>query len=122
MTTITQKKKKSPLVWVFIIMIIVAIVIVAVLATLHNPDTDAPYLDLTPVTDAVLGFYMWASIDITNAAIATVGLMVAGALFYYIIIKYFVGQKVTVAQQTGYMPQGQTISQPNNSGNETVIS
>lgn len=122
MTTITQKKKKSPLVWVFLIMIIVAVVIVAVLANLPNPDTGSAYLDLTPVTDAVLGFYMWASIDITNAAIGTVGLMVSGALFYWVAVKYFIGQKVTVQQQTGYMPQGQTINQPANNGNETVIS
>jgi hypothetical protein len=115
MTTITQKRKKSVLVWVLIILVISLIVGFALAHVLG-------VIDLSFVGDGFLGVKMWSSMQVVNALLETTGWIALGVLGYWIATKYFIGQKVTLAQQQTYMPQGQTVSNPQQQQNETVIS
>jgi hypothetical protein len=112
--TIIQKTKKPMFTW---IVIILALVIVGLLAGLHF----FGIIDLSFLAVWFLGLFMWASVDIVNGLIVTTGIFLLGAATYYIAVKYFIGQKITSPLNT-YTPQGQTISQPQQSNSETVVS
>jgi sterol desaturase/sphingolipid hydroxylase (fatty acid hydroxylase superfamily) len=115
MTTITQRKKLSKAAWALVFIFIIGIIAIIVAATLG-------FIDLTPVSDGVLAIYMWASMDIVNAVLITIALPLAGVLLFWVVQRYFIGQKVTTTAPM-YTPQGQTLSQPiHNQENETVIS
>jgi len=114
MTTITQKRKKSIWVWVLLILIFAAIIALTICHLLG-------IIDLSFIATGFLGIYMWASVDVVNALIVTVGWVTLGILGYWILLKYFIGQKVTTNTPT-YQPQGQTINQQPQTDSETVIS
>lgn len=114
MSTITQKRKLSKSAWALVFIAIIAVVAVIILASLG-------VIDLTPASDAYLTVFMWASINIVNALLISVGFFVFGLLFYYVVITYFVGSKVKTTAPV-YTPQGQTVAQQPTSGTETVIS
>lgn len=114
MTTITQKRKLSKSAWALVLIALIAVIAIVVCAFLG-------IIDLSPVATGFLSIYMWASTDILNAVLITVGWVAVGVLGYYVIIKYFIGNKVTTSMPT-YTPQGQTLSNPQQQGSETVIS
>jgi hypothetical protein len=114
MTTITQKKKLSKSAYVLLGLGVVAIIAIIILATIG-------ILDLSPVANFILSIYVAASENIVLAILIPVGVFVLGALTWYAVTKYFIGQKVTTAMQT-YTPQGQTLSAPAKTDTETVIS
>jgi hypothetical protein len=114
MTTITQRRKKSIWLWVLIFLAFASLIAVAVLSYLG-------YIDLTPVSNSILSAFIWASESIVNAGLLGGGFIALGVLGYYILVKYFIGSKVTTNLPT-YQPQGQTLSQnPSASKDETVI-
>lgn len=119
MTTITQKKKLSKSAWVLVFLLIIGVVTVVVLGILG-------IIDLSPIGNGLMGFYMWASADIVNAGIVTVLLPIAGVFLYYIIQHYFVGQKVVTTAgigSGGYSPTPTyPSSNPSQQDTETKIS
>lgn len=122
MSVITQRKKGW---WKILLVLIIAIVVIVGLA-IASVLTDAdgnPYFNPAPYGDAYLGAFMWASEAMFNAVFLTVVLLVGGILIAYLFYRIR-GQKVTTNAQTQntYVPQGQTISQPNTSGTETTVS
>jgi hypothetical protein len=114
MTTITQKRKLSKSGWLLIILAFAAVIGVVVCAALG-------VIDLSWLGTGFLGIYVTASQDLILAILLTVGWIALGILGYYVLIKYFIGNKVTTTMPT-YTPQGQTLSNPQQQGQETVIS
>jgi hypothetical protein len=111
---IISKGKLSKSTYLLIFLVIGAIIVVGVLAAIG-------YIDLTWVSDGILGIAMYASTNIVVAIGIPVGSFILGALFYYALKRYFIGDKVN-APVTPYTPQGQTLSQPQQSKDSTVIS
>jgi hypothetical protein len=116
-TTITQKKKKSLSLWILLIAVFAAVIIIAVLSLLG-------FIDLAPIAVMYQSVFMWAAESVVNSVILTVGFVALGALGYYVIVKYFIGTKVTVGSTPGYgyNPQPTTPSTPTAQGTETVVS
>jgi hypothetical protein len=71
----------------------------------------------------LVGTMIFGSSSYMNAIIV-IGLSFLGGVAVCFLIYRYIGKTVTVQQQAGsqYLPQGQTISQGSQSGNETVIS
>jgi hypothetical protein len=117
MTTITQKKKLSKSAWVLLGVAFIAVIVLAVCALLG-------LIDLSPLSNGYLAIFMWASGDIVNGLITGLGIFVLGILFYYVAVRYFIGNKVTTTSGTpGYAPiPTYPTSQPSQSGEETKIS
>jgi predicted membrane protein len=114
MSTITQKKKLSKGTWVLIFVLIAAVIAVAVLAVVG-------YISLAFLTDALVSVMTFGTASWINAVLILTGTFVLGILFYYVVINYFVGNKVTNTAPI-YTPQGQALSNPQQSNKETVIS
>jgi hypothetical protein len=114
MTTITQKRKLSKGTWVLLFVVIGAIFAVAVAAVLG-------YISLAFLTDALVSVMTFGTASWINAVLILTGTFVLGILFYYVVINYFVGNKVTNTAPI-YTPQGQALSNPQQSNKETVIS
>jgi hypothetical protein len=122
MSTITQRKKGW---WKILLVLIIAIVIIAglgVASVLTDADGN-PYFDPTPYGEGYLSIFRWASEAIFNAVFLTVLLLIGGILIAYLFYRVR-GQKVTTntTNPNNYVPSGQTISQPSQSGTETVVS
>lgn len=122
MQTITQRKKG----WWKILLVLIIVIVVIVGLAIASILTDAegnPYFDPTPYGDAYLGVFMWASEAMFNAVFLTVVLIISGILIAYLFYRMR-GQKVTTNANTAgtYVPNGQTISNPQQSGTETVVS
>ena len=115
MSTITQRKKLSKSAWLLVILLFAAVIGLIDASTLG-------YISLQFLADGFIAVYVWASLDIINALLLTAGWFMFGVATYYIIIKYFVCNKVTAALPGTYTPQGQTLSNAQQQGTETVIS
>lgn len=116
MSTITQRKKLSKGAWALIILIFVAVIVLAVLAFLN-------YISLQFLADWLVGTMNFGASGWLNATLVLLAPFALGAIAAYVGYNYFVGQKVTNVNTTGgYTPQGQTLSNPQQSGKETVIS
>lgn len=92
-------KKKLPS-WALMLLILVAVAVVA-LVTLHFTGV----IDLSFLPTSLTYLYMWSSADITNSVLTTIGLVAGGVLLYYVIQKYFVGQKMLAPVAQTYAPQ-----------------
>jgi hypothetical protein len=114
MATITQKKKMSKGTWALIILVLVSVIVVAVLAAIG-------YISLAFLGDALVSVMTFGTGSWINATLILAGAFCLGLVFYYVVINYFVGQKVTNTLPTS-TPQGQALSTPQQSGKETVIS
>ena len=116
MTTITQKRKLSKSAWALVLIALIAVIALVVVSVLG-------IIDLSFLGIGFLAIYSWASIDIINALLLTAGWFTLGVLIYYVVIKYFVGQKVTNTGlgQPGYAPTPAYPSQ-SQKDTETVIS
>ena len=118
MTQIRQRKPLSTgakaLILVFFIGIIAFIVAAIIIP-----------IDLSPISNGFLGFYMSASADLTLAVIHTVGLIAVGILISWVYIKY-VGVKVNAPVGVGtggYNPAPvYPSSNPSQKDTETTIS
>jgi len=99
MTIITTKRKKSFWLWVLIILVFTAIIALAVCQVLG-------IIDLSFIGAGFLAIQVWAALDIVNALLLDIGLVVLGVLGYYVLIKYFIGVKTTLPAtvQGGYAP------------------
>jgi ABC-type uncharacterized transport system permease subunit len=116
MQTITQKKKLSKGTWALIFILIATFIAVVVLAVVG-------YISLAFLADWATGTMMFGSTGWVNATLVLAVPFVLGVFFCYVVYRYFIGQKVSLAANTGgYTPQGQGLSNPQQSGNETVIS
>lgn len=116
MATMTQKKKLSKGTWALILVVIVAVIAVAVLAAVG-------YISLAFLANWLVSIGIFGSSSWINEVIVLIIPFVGGVLVCYVVYTYFIGQKVTLAQNTGtYQPQGQTMSQPAQAGKETVVS
>lgn len=113
MTTITQKRKLSKSAWFLIILFFVVFIAVVITATIG-------IIDLSWLAAGFLGIYVAVSTDLVLAILLTVGEIAFGVFLCYIGYRYFIGQKVTTTMPT-YMPQGQTLSQPAQTGTKTEI-
>jgi hypothetical protein len=114
MQTITQKKKLSKGTWVLIFLLIAAVITVTVLAVVG-------YINLAFLSDWLVGAMTFGASSWVNATLVLVAPFALGLLFYYLVINYFIGNKVTNTAPV-YNPQGQTLSNPQQQGKETVIS
>jgi hypothetical protein len=117
MSTITQKRKLSKGTWVLLFVILAAVITVAVLAVVG-------YISLAFLTDWLVGAMTFGASGWINAALVLAAPFALGLLFYYLVINYFVGQKVTGATGTtpGYSPVPTYPSAPAQSDKETKIS
>lgn len=116
MSTITQRKKLSKGTWALILIVFISIIAIAVAAFLG-------YISLQFLADWVVGTMAFGSTGWVNGVIVLITPFVGGILVAYVVTRYFIGQKVTGIPAPGtYTPQGQTLSQQPQSGNETVIS
>ena len=110
---INVKAKMSKSAWVLIALLVIAIVAL-------------PILHFTGVID--LSFFgvgfesvtMWGSESILNGMLLLGGVFALGMVTWYVLKKYIFGTQVSVT--TPYMPTGQTISQPQQQQEETVVS
>ena len=109
MSTVTTKRKKSIWLWVLIIVAFTAIIAAVILNFLG-------IIDLSFIGVGFLSLQQWSALAVTNAVLLDIGLFLLGVAVYWILIKYFIGTKTTLPQQTGYpgtyQPAGQTISAP----------
>ena len=111
MPVIKAKMSKSS--WVLILLLAVAIIAL-------------PILHFTGVID--LSFFgvgfesitMWGSESILNGVLLLGGFFVFGMVTWYVLKKYIFGTQVPVTAP--YIPAGQTISQPQQQQEETVVS
>lgn len=124
MQTITQKKKLSKGTWALIFLAIAGLITFIVLAAvgiiplgfLINDDMENGDVGLL-VNYAVFGTGGWI-----NAVIMILLPFLAGLVFMWVIYRWFVGQKVTVAAgQSVYTPQT-GASASTNSGTSTEVS
>lgn len=117
MTTITQKKKLGNGTKALLIIAFIALIAVLVCIAIG-------ILDASPVVNFVTGFYASASENAILAGIVTVGLPIFGAFIFWIVQRYFVGQKVTTTAGVtpGYSPAPTYPSTPAKSDTETKIS
>jgi hypothetical protein len=84
------KKSRLPIwAWILIIAIFATIIVAA---TLHL----VGIIDLGFLGVWFLGTFQWAGVDIVNASMVTILYTAGLGLFFYFIIKYFVGQKVVI--------------------------
>jgi hypothetical protein len=117
MATITQKKKLSKGTWALIIVFFAAIISIAVLAIIGK--ISLAFLANWLVSVGEFGASSWVN-EVIVIVISAVGL---GVLPTYVVYTWFKGQQVKVANTPGnYQPQGQALSNPQQSGTETVIS
>jgi len=107
------KTKMSKSAWILIALLIVAII---ALPLLHFVGV----IDLSFIGEGFLGILIWASESVLNGILFTGGVFLGGVLTWYTIKKYIVGTQVPVVAP--YIPQGQTISQPQQQQEETVVS
>jgi hypothetical protein len=103
--------------WALIILVLVAVIVVGVLAAIG-------YISLAFLGDALISVMSFGAASWINATLVLIGSFALGLVFYYVVINYFVGQKVTTTpnySSGGYNPQPTTPT-PAQSGKETVIS
>ena len=116
MSTITQRKKLSKGTWALIFIVLAALIAVIVLAAVG-------IVDLTFMAELVVGYATFGTYGWINAAIIIVLPFGVGMIVCWMLYRYFIGQKVTTTlQQQGYSPTPTYPTQPQQSGNETVIS
>lgn len=115
MSTITQKGKKS--LWMWIIIFVVVGVCVA-LGVLYYMGMDYISWIGTGLTGIYGGF---AADSWVNAVLISAGWVALGVVGFYLVKKYFIGEKVTTPV-TGYTPIGQQISNTQSQDKETVVS
>ena len=116
MTTITQKKKKSTLLYAVILTIVIVIVVVAVLAWMGT-------ISLAFIETGLIGYSEFGAVSVVNSILIIVGPFVLGALFYYVIKKYFIGEKVSTTMPAGgYSPVPTYPSAAGTKDSETTIS
>lgn len=113
MTTITQKKKLSKGTWVLIFVVIAAVITVAVLAAVG-------YISLAFLGNFIIGVCTFGTTGWVNGTLVLGASFVLGVFACYVMYRYFIGQKVTTTMPA-YAPAGQTLSQPAQTGSETVI-
>lgn len=114
MTTTTQKKKMSKAAWFLVFLLIVGIVAVIVLAAIG-------YISLQFLADGIVGYMAAGATSWMIGTLLIVLPFVGGMICFWIIKTYFIGDKTKTTLPT-YTPQGQTLSQPAQTGTETVIS
>lgn len=110
------KTKMSKSAWVLVALIIVAIISLPILHIVG-------VIDLSFLGEGFMGIMTWASTEALNGALLLAGVFVGGMLTYYTLKKYFIGTKIPLTTQyPTYTPGGQTVSQPQQADEETVVS
>ena len=110
---INVKAKMSKSAWVLIILLVVAII---ALPILHFTGV----IDLSFFGAAFESVTFWGSESILNGVLLLGGFFALGMVTWYILKKYIFGTQVPTAGV--YPPIGQTISQPQQQQEETVVS
>ena len=114
--SIIRKKRVSIWAYALIALLVVAVI---VLAVLHI----AGLVDLSFVGEGFIGLLTWSSADPMNGALLFAGVFTGGILACYVFMTYLVGTKIPMTTQyPSYMPPGQTVSNPQQSNDETVVS
>lgn len=105
--------------WALVLIMIIGVVAIIVAAALG-------FIDLAPVGDGLVAVYMWASMDIVNAVLISIALPLVGILLFWVVQRYFIGQKVTTTAgigSGGYNPAPvYPSSNPSQKDTETTIS
>ena len=115
MSTITQKGKKSIWMWV---LIFVVIGVVVALGVLYYMGMDY----ISWIGTGLMSLYGdFAAASWVNATLISAGWVALGVLGFYVIKKYFIGEKVTTPI-SNYTPIGQQISNTQPQDKETVVS
>ena len=111
-----MKKKMSTSAYVLIALLIVAIVSLPILHFVG-------VIDLSFLGVALQDIMMWAATDALNGILLVGGVFVGGALTWHVIKTYLVGTKIPMTTQyPAYMPGGQSVSNPQQTNDETVVS
>ena len=111
MPVIKTKMSKSS--WVLILLLVVAII---ALPILHFTGI----IDLSFIGIAFESITLWGADSILNGVLLLGGFFALGMVTWYVLKKYIFGTQVPTAGV--YPPIGQTISQPQQQQEETVVS
>jgi hypothetical protein len=108
----TFKSRLSKSGW-FIIFAIIGILIA--LPVLHVLGV----IDLSFIGAAFTGYTMFGATEPIIGVLQALGYIGLGVLIFYVLKTYVIGTKVT--QQPGYTPLGQTLSNPSQQPDQTVV-
>ena len=107
------KAKMSKSAWVLILLLVVAII---ALPILHFTGI----IDLSFIGTGFESITYWGSESILNGVLLLGGFFALGMVTWYVLKKYIFGTQVSTAGL--YNPIGQTVSQPQQQQEETVVS
>ena len=114
--SIIRKKRVSIWAYALIALLVVSVIILAVLHI-------AGLIDLSFVGEGFMGMLIWASTDTMNGALLFAGVFTGGILVCYVFMTYLIGTKIPMTTQyPQYMPGGTTVSNPQQTNDETVVS
>lgn len=125
MQTITQRKKLSKGTWALISIALIALIAVIILAVVGIIDLSfitADYDMATGTAGLLVGYALFGSSGWINALITIVLPFAAGAFVCFLAYRYFIGQKVTIANTASvYTPQTGASPTTTNSGTATEV-
>ena len=110
-----MKKKMSTSAYVLIALLIIAIVSLPILHLVG-------VLDLSFLGLALQDIMMWAATDALNGILLVSGVFVGGALTWHVIKTFLVGTKIPIPQYTQPYNMQNTVSNPQQDENQTVVS
>ncbi len=110
------KRKLSTSGWILIALAIVAIISLPILHFVG-------VIDLSFLGTGFSDVLTWAASDAMNGILFVSGVFLGGALTFYAIKTYLIGTQIPMTTQyPAYMPSGQTVSNPQQNNEETVVS